>query len=98
MTGETTVIGCGWIDMTGFAPDEGKSERRVKLLHLERDEDVSGVSGVGIVAYGAMFPDGSVVLRWDTRVRSTVMYDSLEDLEAITGHGGKTRVVFDGGN
>jgi len=70
-------------------------ERRARLLHLERDEDVSGVSGTGIVAYGAIFPDGTVVLRWDTRVRSTVMYDSLADLETITGHGGRTRVVFD---
>jgi hypothetical protein len=70
-------------------------DRRARLLHLERDEDVSGVSGVGIVAYGAQFPDGSVVLRWDTVVKSTVLYDSLEDLETISGHGGLTRVVFD---
>jgi hypothetical protein len=66
-----------------------------RRLHLERREDVSGVSGTGTVAYGVEFPDGSIVLRWDTVVRSTVFYDSLADVEAITGHGGRTVVVFD---
>lgn len=70
-------------------------ERWMRMLHLERDEDVSGVSGTGIVAYGVEFPDGSVVLRWDTAVRSTVFYDSIADVETITGHGGRTRIVFD---
>lgn len=67
----------------------------VEVIHLERDEDVSGVSGTGVVAYGCVFPDGSVVLRWDTLVKSTVFYESVEDMVAIVGHGGKTRVVFD---
>lgn len=69
--------------------------RVVRRLHLERDEDVSGISGVGVVAYGVEFPDGSIVLRWDTKVRSTVFYDNLADLETITGHGGRTRIVYD---
>lgn len=69
--------------------------KTTKRLHLERDEDVSNVSGTGIVAYGILFPDGTVVLRWDTKVRSTVYYDSIYDLRVITGHGGKTRIVFD---
>lgn len=67
----------------------------VHRLHLERDEDVSGVSGTGVVAYGAEFPDGTIVLRWDTQIRSTVFYDNVDDLLAIVGHGGRTRVVFD---
>ena len=66
-----------------------------RLLHLERDEDVSGVSGTGRVAYGAMFPNGRIVLCWDTRVASTVIYDNIADLAAIVGHGGRTRIVFD---
>lgn len=70
----------------------GRSARR---LHLERDRDVSGVSGTGAVAYGCEFPDGTIVIRWDTQVRSTVFYDSVADLETITGHGGATRIVFD---
>lgn len=71
------------------------TNRQTRRLHLERDEDVTGVSGTGRVAFGAMFPDGTIVLRWDTEVRSTVFYDSLGDLEHIVGHGGRTKVVFD---
>lgn len=67
----------------------------VRRLHLERDEDVSGVSGTGTVAFGAQFPDGSIVMRWDTQVKSTVFYASYEDLVTIVGHGGRTRVVYD---
>ena len=66
-----------------------------RLLHLERDEDVSGVSGTGRVAYGAMFPDGTIVLHWDTKVASTVIYNNVADLAAIVSHGGRTRIVFD---
>lgn len=69
--------------------------RQVKRLHLERDIDTSGISGTGAVAYGACFPDGSIVLRWDTKVSTTVHYASLEDLLTIVGHGGATRVVWD---
>lgn len=47
------------------------------------------------MAYGVQFPDGSVVLRWDTRVRTTVMYDSLQDVEKIVGHNGATKIVLD---
>lgn len=70
-------------------------ESAVLRVHLERDEDVSGVSGTGTVAYGVVFPDGEIVLRWDTVVNSTVIYRSLEDLERIVSHGGRTRVVLD---
>jgi len=71
------------------------SDRRARMLHLQRDIDSTGVSGTGTVAYGVQFPDGSIVLRWDTKVRSTVIYDSVEDLETISGHGGNTRIVYD---
>jgi hypothetical protein len=52
------------------------------------------VSGVGVVAYGVQFPDGTVVLRWDTKVRSTVHYDSIEDVTTITSHGGNTVIEW----
>jgi hypothetical protein len=69
--------------------------RTAQVVHLERDEDVSGVSGVGIVAYGLICDDGTVLLHWDTVVRSDVVYRSVEDLLAIVGHGGRTRLVVD---
>jgi hypothetical protein len=61
---------------------------------LNRAADPSGVSGLGIVATGCLFPDGSCVLRWHRSVGSTVLYDTIEDLLAVHGHGGATTVQF----
>ena len=66
----------------------------MRLFDLYRKEDESGVSGTGLVAQGVVFDDGSCVLRWKTKRKSTAFYSTLEELEAIHGHGGKTEVVF----
>lgn len=63
---------------------------------LFRDEDVSGVSGIGKVAEGVVFSDDKVALRWVAGDhRSTVIWDSLESVEKIHGHDGRTRIIFD---
>ena len=62
-------------------------------FYLERDADVSGVSGVGRVAEGYVFEDGTVALRWLTEHRSTAIYASVAECEAIHGHNGSTRLV-----
>lgn len=64
--------------------------RKFKLI---RDIDESGISGTGVVAEGIEFRDGTVAMRWITDRHSTCIYDTLDDVEAIHGHGGKTRVV-----
>lgn len=61
---------------------------------LRREEDETGVSGVGIVAVGVEFADGRCVLRWRTEKTSTACYDSISDVEAIHGHNGKTRIEW----
>lgn len=66
----------------------------MRTFHLQRDEDVSGVSGTGIVAEGVEFSDGSVVIRWAGEHRSTVVWPGIESVEAIHGHGGATRIVW----
>ncbi|CBG73091.1 putative phage protein [Streptomyces scabiei 87.22] len=63
---------------------------------LQRDHDVSGVSGVGIVADGCCWPDGTVAIRWRGDKPSTVFWDRLDDAIAVHGHGGSTRVVWAG--
>src|SRR6266851_3942410 len=40
------------------------SSRELRVFQLLRDEDPSGVSGVGRVAVGVVFPSGKVVLEW----------------------------------
>jgi len=66
----------------------------MKLFELYRDEDETRISGVGIVAEGVEFYDGTVAMRWKTKFNSTVIYDNISDLESIHGHNGKTRIVW----
>lgn len=63
---------------------------------LVRDEDETGVSGTGVVAEGTVFSDGTAVLRWLTEWPTSVVFHDrgLAAIEAVHGHGGKTRVVF----
>lgn len=68
----------------------------MKAFDLVRDIDETGISGTGPVAEGAVFSDGRVAMRWITSNRSTCFYESIDDVHAIHGHNGKTRVVFHG--
>lgn len=62
---------------------------------LQRNEDETGISGVGTVAEGVQFLDGTVVLRWLVgEHRSTVVWASIESVEAIHGHNGSTEIVW----
>lgn len=66
----------------------------MNLFRLVREEDPTGISGTGEIAEGVEFSDGSCVLRWTTEHVSTSVYSSIEELEAIHGHEGATRVVW----
>jgi len=66
----------------------------MKLFLLQRIEDESGISGTGIVAEGAVFSNGKCVLVWTTKYQSVAVYDSIEELENIHGHNGKTVIVW----
>lgn len=67
----------------------------MRTFTLQRDTDVSGVSGTGRVAEGVQFSDGVCVIRWYGVHQSTVVWPSIESVEAIHGHGGATRIVWD---
>lgn len=77
-------------DQPPFA-NEVPSTRR---FYLYRTEDWSGVSGVGVVATGVQFSDGNCALRWNSEFKSTAVYDDIETVENIHGHGGRTKVMF----
>lgn len=66
----------------------------MRLFHLVRDKDISGVSGTGIVAEGVEFTSGTVVMTWLTMHHSVVVYPNIKELEAIHGHEGNTKVVW----
>jgi hypothetical protein len=66
-------------------------------FHLLRREDETGTSGVGIVAEGYMFTDGTTVLRWLSGTPSTVVYEGrkgYENMKMVHSHGGRTEVIW----
>lgn len=68
----------------------------LRTFRLVRDEDVSGVSGTGTVALGVVFPDGHAAMRWIVgEHRSTVTWESVESIEAVHGHNGRTRIEWE---
>lgn len=61
---------------------------------LVRSEDVSGVSGTGIVAEGIEFSNGKVAVSWLGELTSIEIHDSIENCIKIHGHGGRTTVSY----
>ncbi|WP_198663764.1 hypothetical protein [Jiangella endophytica] len=61
---------------------------------LVRHVDYTGVSGVGVVAYGVVFADGHVALRWASANPATSLWSSLDDLVAVHGHGDATSIEW----
>jgi hypothetical protein len=55
---------------------------------------VSGVSGVGVVAEGVLFASGKAVLSWCSDYGSITIYERMQDVEAIHGHEGRTRLEW----
>ena len=68
-----------------------------RRFHLEREEDVSGISGTGTVATGVAFQDGTAVLHWLGELSSTAVYPRVGDVITIHGHNGATKLVWDDG-
>lgn len=71
----------------------GRSFRR---FVLDRNTDVTGVSGTGVVAEGVEFTDGVCVLHWVGAWPSSVVhYDrGLDSVLHVHGHDGRTVVRF----
>ncbi|MDT0608816.1 hypothetical protein [Streptomyces lancefieldiae] len=66
-----------------------------RRFHLQRNHDVTGVSGTGRVADGILWTDGTVSVRWLGDRPSTVFWDDVAHAEAVHGHGGHTVIVWD---
>lgn len=61
---------------------------------LVRHVDYTGVSGIGVVAYGVVFSDGQVALRWLSEHPATSMWASVDDMIAVHGHHEATSVQW----
>lgn len=82
--------------IVGYGPTMPYSTDHSRRFELHRDEDETGISGTGVVAEGVVCRDGVAMMRWLTEWPSSVCYyeRGIESVEALHGHGGKTRVVF----
>lgn len=67
----------------------------MRRFFLQRDIDITGVSGTGRVAEGVVFSTGWVALTWLTEVNSLVFYPAFANVEKIHGHGGSTVIVWE---
>lgn len=76
--------------MTGGASPSG-----LRRFVLDRVIDVTGVSGVGLIAEGMEWSDGTASVRW-TGEHNSITYwpGGVQVLEAVHGHGGATKVIY----
>ncbi len=91
-------------DVVGPHTREGLSGSRTHTIHggrllprrfaLVRHVDYTGISGVGVVAYGVVFPDGHVALRWASGHPATSLWTSMHDVIAVHGHGDATSIEW----
>lgn len=65
------------------------SARRFLLI---RTEDLSGISGTGVVAEGIAFSTGKIALAWIRPPFAIGIFDSVFDMMSVHGHQGKTNV------
>lgn len=73
----------------------GQAPAAPRLFILQRHLDVSGISGVGPVAEGVEWSDGTVSLRWKGDHPSTTFWQAgIPAIEAVHGHGGATEVLY----
>jgi len=69
-------------------------KEEVKIFHLFRRIDETGISGTGTVAIGCQLPSGTCVMEWTSYHSSIGVYKNINDVLALHGHNGKTDVVW----
>lgn len=67
----------------------------MKTFNLVRDKDISGVSGIGIVAEGTVFTNGKVALAWLSGFHTVEILDDIKEVLDIHGHEGSTQIQWD---
>lgn len=80
---------------------EYDSNYQCRRFELVRDEDVSGVSGTGVVAVGCQFPSGLCHIEWRNDENSSVETEfngqaqypgGIDDAIEVHGHDGRTTI------
>lgn len=66
----------------------------MRTFNLVRKEDVSGISGTGVVAEGIEWTNGRVSMCWLGTYHIIEDVDSIHVIEAVHGHNGRTVVEW----
>ena len=74
----------GFLRSQRWLPVTDDSPSKLQVFQLLRDQDPSGVSGVGRVAVGVVFPSGKVVLEWLGSYSTFGIYDDLGQSNTFT--------------
>lgn len=66
----------------------------MRRFQIVRFEDVSGVSGTGVVAEGVRFWTGQCIVCWLSETSSLCIHRSIATVRAVHCHGNKSAVVW----
>lgn len=77
-------------------PSAIRSRKRPRRFLIVRDEDVSGVSGTGVVCEGIQFSTKHAAIHWASSQYpwTTPVPEGVDAILEVHGHGGKTRLVW----
>lgn len=65
----------------------------MRMFRLNRLEDVTNISGTGIITEGIEFSNGRIVLMW-LASDSLGVFDDMQAMLNVHGHNGKTVVEY----
>lgn len=66
----------------------------IRRFHFIRTEDVSGVSGTGIVGEGCELTNGKIIFSWLSNLGSVAVYDNVKTFLTVHGHEGKGKIEW----
>lgn len=67
----------------------------MKTFYLLRHEDVHGHAGLGVVAEGVIFDDGSAVMTWLSKWKTVTTFENVQAVHELHSHNGRTEVVIE---
>lgn len=82
------------VDESGL---ELRTFANMRQFVIWRGEDVTGVSGTGVVTVGVVLPDGKAVTQWVNSpmgIKTITIWDSVDEIEQIHGHNGKSVLIW----
>lgn len=68
----------------------------MRKFYLNRHEDIHGNSGIGVVAEGILFDDGTGAFTWLTPMKTVTIFLKLSDVKKLHDHNGRTNLVLEG--